>query len=239
MDFSDKGIKQSDKRRMRGIWWAWAGALLLFLLNCCAPDTVPIISDTAFFPLKKGNYWIYEIEEHHYQEQSEISYSSYELKEEVVDSFFNVSSTLTYVIDRSVRTADDQPWNALDTWTVRVDNDRIIVTEGNKSYVKLALPLFTGRVWDGNALNADGQDDYLVSDMPDHVLSFDDGVDILQEDEENLLLKEKRMEVYARDVGMVYREKVEISYCADAGCIGQNIIEEGTEYYQVLTEYGD
>jgi hypothetical protein len=49
---------------------------------------------------------------------------------------------------------------------------------------------------------------------------------------------DERRNVYALNVGLVYREIIQLNYCTDDTCLGQQIIEDGMEMKVAIKQYG-
>jgi hypothetical protein len=61
---------------------------------------------------------------------------------------------------------------------------------------------------------------------------------VKQEDTEDLLIKDKRLEIYGKDVGVIYKEVTDLEYCDDVDCFGQQEIKKGIIYKQSILSYG-
>src|SRR5690606_631648 len=97
-------------------------------------------------------------------------------------------------------------------------------------------------VWNGNAFNDLGVDDYamLRVGIPYTVAgtTFDDCAEVSQNDDADMIVRtDIRKAVYARDVGLIRRELRILKYCT-AGCNVFVEIEAGVEYTQTIKEYG-
>lgn len=200
-------------------------------------------SDLEYFPLQTGFYQVYDVVEKVYENRPVADVFVYELKTEVVDSFANQGGGYTFVIHRSRRSAPNDPWQFLEAWSSRTTPSQAVVTEGNVAYVRLAFPALKNKEWNGNALNALEVDSYQIKSVGKHYelennVSFDDVLVINQQDELNALKRDQREEVYARNIGLVYKKSDVLSYCDDTVCFGQQIIEDGIEYVQILKGYG-
>lgn len=218
--------------------------LMVVALYGCGDDE-PMIkaSDLEYFPLQTGFYQIYTIDETIYTELDPPQEFSYELKTEVVDSFANLEGGITYVMYRSTRTTENDPWVFKETWSSKTNAQYIVLVEGNISYIRIALPAFKNKEWDGNALNSLGEDIYRIESKGksyslSDALEFQDALVVHQESEVNSLFRDEREEVYARNVGLVYKKSIVLNYCDEVPCFGQQIINDGVEYLQVLKEYG-
>jgi len=209
----------------------------------CGEEEVDQKSDMEYFPLQTGFFQIYSIEETIYTELDPPLELSYELKTEVVDSFANMEEGFTYVIYRSTRNSESDPWVFQEAWSARTNTQQIVLMEGNISYIRIALPAFKNKQWNGNALNTQEEDIYVIETVGksyelNATLEFDDALVVNQESESNNLFRDEREEVYARNVGLIYKKSVVLNYCDEVPCFGQQIINDGVEYLQVLKEYG-
>lgn len=217
--------------------------VLVLVIGCEAEESVPLNTGSAYFPLKKGIYQVYAVNEIRYSAVAEPETLTYELMTEVVDSFPSAKDTYIYVIHRSRRSAETEPWEVLDTWSARKDKTEAIVSEGNTPFVKVVFPIRDGARWNGNAFNALGDDEYELKDIHQPFaaggMTFEKTLTIEQEQNEDpIVFNDARMEVYARDVGMVYRQTVQLYYCTDDDCLGQQKIAHGIDMKMVIKQYG-
>jgi hypothetical protein len=214
----------------------------MLMWGCGGDEPVRQPDYLIYFPLQTGFYQIYDVIENNYSEINDDEFLTYELKMEVIDSFPNLGGGFTYVIHRSKRATVNDPWQFYDTWSAQSDEQQAIMSEGNTPYIRLSFPLTKDRKWNANALNSQGEDLYEVQSIEsyelDNNVEFKKSVVVEQEDELNLLLRDQRMEVYAPNVGLIYRKRVVINYCDEGPCVGQQVIKDGTEYFQTLKSYG-
>jgi hypothetical protein len=209
----------------------------------CTPDEQPV-SDTgkAYIPLQVGNFQIYDVDETNYFPLEDPEELHYQVKTEVVDSFEHTEGSYTYVVHRSRRDSENNPWTYVDSWSVRVTDLEAIVNENNISFVKMVFPVAVGKKWNGNAYNASEEDEYemTVVNQPYQVgdTQFENTVTVDQENRVDLLFNDRRFEVYAKDIGLIYHEVTDLEYCSEVECFGQNKIEQGIVYRQTIKEYG-
>ena len=216
------------------------------LLGCGEDEGVKQSSDAAYFPLRKGFYQVYDVQETNYINIDDSETFLYQLKTEVVDSFINQQGGYTYTIHRSKRTTGSDPWEFVNIWSVRLTTANVVVSEENTPFVKIAFPATTNRTWDGNALNSLPSDDYaLVKIGKSYELAsgetVNDYIQIVQEDEEDpIIFLNKQQEFYVRNIGLVKREITDVTYCTVEGqcIIGDRVIDHGTIYVQTLIDYG-
>jgi hypothetical protein len=224
-----------------------ANYLLVFLtlmVACDSPEVKPVDIGLNYFPLQTGSYQIYTVEEILYSEIKATETLLYQLKVEAVDSFPNLDATYTYVFNRSKRDSETEPWRNLDTWSVRSSDRELVVNEGNVPYVKLIFPLKKELVWNGNKYNTLPKDDYMLATLDEPFvtsgMTFDQTLQVIQEDNQDFIVaQDKRTEVYARNVGLIYKETTQLKYCTKDNCTGQQIIESGVIYKQAIIQYGN
>ncbi|HET9054931.1 MAG TPA: hypothetical protein VFM90_12190, partial [Cyclobacteriaceae bacterium] len=102
------------------------------------------------------------------------------------------------------------------------------------------------RKWNGNALNPLPADEYMLAASGKSYpletgMATGEYIQVMQEDSfDPVLFRIKRQEVYARNIGLIYREITDLVYCSDADecAVGQQVIESGTIYVQTLAAYG-
>lgn len=126
--------------------------LLAFIYPGCESESIKVDQsdlDLEYYPLGIGNKWEYKYDSIVYDESlgKVDTFSGYlleELEEEIREN--------TYIIQRSWRKAPNDSWIMTDRWTVSLDDNRIIKTEENLPFIKLAFPLTKGKSWKGNIL---------------------------------------------------------------------------------------
>jgi len=229
---------------------------LLFIAGCGYDDSNSVPSDENYYPLKVGDYRIYQVEETQITPFNVEEYFEYEIKTLVTDSFQNSAGTYSYIISRYKRVNPTDDWQSLDTWTARKDSEDVVVNEGNISFVKLTFPAQTGWEWNGNEYNNEPSievcegssstscDLYEFGEVKNSFtttdgLVFDNAAEVIENNNPDLIVQyDVRKEIYAWEVGLVYVEKTLLKYCTSGGCSGQQLVEEGLIFKQELTEYG-
>jgi hypothetical protein len=246
------GIKEKQRHSVKHFIRFALFALMLCVLSCdTEEDTSRPDSDSEYLPLSKGFYQIYDVEEIRYT-LGVPETLKYELKVAVTDSFVNGTGKYTYVLHRTRKVEMDGSWEPIETWSAEVRNHEAIVTQGSTPYVVMAFPAIANRAWNGNAYNNEGnpvtgekEDVYMITGKGStetvNGSTFNDCINILQEDnQEFIVYLDQRSEVYARNVGLISKMITQLKYCndADRNCIGQQIIDEGIIYKQLIREYG-
>jgi hypothetical protein len=199
--------------------------------------------EREYMPLSLGVFQVYAVHEIRYQ-LGVPETLAYQLKVLVTDSFPSAGGNYTYVLTRSKRETGGE-WNYLDTWSARVNDSEFVVNEANISYLKVRLPLVAGNLWNGNTYNVAGDDEYRLTDLQITQEAggavYPDCIYVLQADNEDyIVFLDQRHEIYARNVGLIYKEVTQLSYCTSTaqGCLGQQVIESGVVFKQTIMEYG-
>ena len=225
----------------------------LLLLGCTSRDIQPMGTGAEYFPLRVGSSWSYDVAETSITQLGGQVTTNYELRVEVIDSI-PTADGITYVFKRTRRADPSLPWITIETWSARKDAFSVVLQEGNTPYVKLSFPLTNGKTWDGNALNSLGGKDkcqngnftcdtYEATDLFGRFettgIAFDETVTVMENnDRDPIVKKDVRQSVYAKSIGLVYREVTILEYCTVGGCIGQQIVENGSTLKQTIKSYG-
>jgi len=230
--------------------------IVLVLFSCSDSPEIPMQDPfSGYFPLQTGTFQLYAVEDIQIQQNVQTR-SVYELKTSVVDSFKNEEGGYTFIINRYKRLDSTQPWIALDTWSARTTNRKVIVNEGTIPIVRLILPLSKGQKWNGNEMNTLGGDDDCGSGVEFSCdqfemgaigevfqtgnSSFENTLTVMEENDQDLLVKnDVRKKVYASGNGLVYMENTILNYCTSPpSCYGTQFVNMGIVYKQTLIESG-
>ncbi|GAB3890996.1 hypothetical protein GCM10028803_02360 [Larkinella knui] len=225
------------------------GTTALLLLDACqSVSTEPVVSGYDYQPLEKGNFWIYEVTEQQFSLNGSVATQTYQLREILTSSYTDSPNgapigTTTFRLERYRRSNDSQAWQPDSVSSIRVTDNQLIKTENNRSYVKLIFPLIDQFQWNGNAFNTSGEDLYQLknTNKPFTVLSkpFPETATIVQQNDSTLVSQDKRVEIYARGVGLIYKEKVQLQFCSSTpSCVGKAQIDYGIRQYTRLRSYG-
>jgi hypothetical protein len=236
----------NSKEMLRGLMGLILYVVLVTIDGCSGSDRMQI-ADQAYFPLRVGNYSIYQVTETDIQNVNCTdpvpSPNTYELKVFIYDSVKNSTGGYTYNIHRYTRPDDTQAWADLDTWSARVTNNQVIVNEGNTAFVKFSFPLNATGKWNGNQYNSLTEEDYAIQNLRktyqlENGNKYSPTFTVVQSDNQDFFVyQDKRIEVYAATVGLIYKETTQLTYIQDV-CYGQQKVKTGLIYKQELKSYG-
>lgn len=162
-----------------------------------------------------------------------------------MDSSVNQMGEISYYVYQYRRKNPSETWEeeSVLVHTVKRTRSNLLQYEGNTPYVKLTFPVKTGLTWDGNAFNTSDPMYYRYSDVemmdaPTESLNAQ-LIQVVQSDyDDQIILKDFRHEIYAKGIGLVFKENSILEYCQEPDCFGKKEISSGTVFQQTLIEYG-
>ncbi len=220
-------------------------------ISSCSPDTTPEELDIdygyEYFPLEIGKFLEYRLDSVIYDTTSigvtrdtNVWFS----REEVVDTFRDLSNELNYRIERSQRKSSADPWEIQSVYAAILKDNQAIRIEDNFRFIKMVFPLRLGDIWDGNifiddetiitvagesiepfkswSYELDGLDEQIiVNNTP-----YDSVMTIFQANNQegpdpNLIELRYSKEEYAKNVGLIRRQMQILDTQCIADCIGQ------------------
>ncbi len=206
------------------------------LFSSCKKETEDLSemsTGTQFFPLEIGKYILYDVDSTYWDDflRAEVVHRS-QMRYEVVDSFYNDAEKLSYTINISRRLTANDPFVADDVIYVTPSDERVVVNQKNLNFIKLVFPVANNTSWDGNAMITsrdrpgfeqfnnenwnytyhnynepyDPGNNYYENTIT--VNQIDDQLNDPDVDSTIYAYKNFAKEVYAYNVGMIYREIV-------------------------------
>lgn len=212
------------------------------LLGCSTPTTEPVSLGPDFMPLETGRFIVYDVTEQRYSLTAAPTTTTYQLKETVGNSYTDVTGQTAYRLQRYRRATAAATWTPDSLWTARLTDRAAIRTENGVDFVKLQFPVQERDRWNGNQFNQYDDDQYQARQVRQPYTigsqSFDETVQVVQEDDSTLVSRDKRVEVYARQLGLVYKERAQFHYCSTGACLGKAQIDFGVRQVFRLVAYG-
>ncbi len=190
---------------------------MLVLVNCRKDeyDTVHKPVGKEYFNGNTGHYAIYLVNEIIFNDFNNTSDTlNYQLRELNESVFKDNLGRPAVRIDRHVRASDTSSWTYLNTWYAVLDQAMLERVEENKRLVKLSFPISNEAVWNANAYNADNANNVFYGLMHQryqiNTFSFDSAVSVKNTPRINSTTERVFEEVYAKHVGLVYKNHVHV-----------------------------
>jgi hypothetical protein len=188
---------------------------LAFLGQACKKESVPFSDNSAvYFPLTEGRFCIYQVdsivhaESDNNNDDSVFSYN-YQVMEVLDSSWWDGSGRFVQAVLRYYRPDGNSSWQVTSVWTQYRNASGAYRTEDNIPYQKMAFPIASTAVWNGNAANTLDDEYYRYDGTHQPVtiegLDFDSVTTVIQRDEDNYVERFYGEERYAADIGLVYR----------------------------------
>lgn len=225
------------------------GFLLFFcvfgFLHSCKNDTVvPADAGYNYFPVNVGHYCVYDVDSVVYDDfEHDTDYYHYQIKEVLESVYSDNEGREAIRVERYKRSNDTLPWVISRVWTFCRTQTTAEKIEENERFIRLTFPVRKDKQWNGNAFNTIGEWKYKYTSVDDpfmlNNLSFDSTLLVVQKNESNLLNHRYYEERYAKKVGMI--EKNVIDVYDDTLIIGVPVINRiygGVQYSIKLTEWG-
>ncbi|MCS6833441.1 MAG: hypothetical protein NZ521_07685 [Flammeovirgaceae bacterium] len=238
-------MKSSQKYLYEWIFYCLLANLFFSSCNIGTIEPMENAKTSAYYPLVKGKYIIYEVLYITYKgDLGPNDTVKYLLKEKINADFIDATGTTTFLLDRFKRTASQKTWEIDSVWAVRIDRNRIVKQEHNLPLIKLVFPERENLSWNGNALNNLPTVIYTMKNVGKPFVvktkNFPKTVVVEQKNEKNLLRKNIEREVYAKDIGLIYKYVELINYVSETGSpnYGKDVIVSGFLLEQKILESG-
>lgn len=194
-----------------------------------------------YYPLEIGNYVDYQVEKTKYSLDGEVV-ERYQMRELVQDTFTDSNGELVHRLEIYKRNSSNEDWVLDSVWASKRNEFQASKVQGNHTFLKLSFPIEEGKTWNGNALNGFQNDEYVMQNLGQskemNGQRFVETLEVIQEDDSSLVGKNKRIEYYAKDVGLIYRGLEVVTYSTDSADLGLAKILFGDTYFQTIISYG-
>ena len=182
---------------------------LFFAFACSKDDSTPLktLESSDYFPVDTGTYWIYDVTKIEIDAPiNRYDTNVFEIKMLVKQYDGDLKQ---YEFWRYSRVDSLSSWENYDIVTVSIDDYSVQWVEDNLRYLKMKNPIVENRNWDGNTYNIKEPWNYLYSDLDytfeNDYLNISNCIIIEQRNVVNLLQSEIAKEVYAKNIGLVYK----------------------------------
>lgn len=223
--------------------------MMLLLTLACKKEKKAEAVDLGYtyFPTEIGQYVIYQVDSISYNDffnPVKIDTTHFQLKELVQSHFTDNEGRESDRLERYVRKNDSLPWVLRDVWYQTRTSTKAEKVEENVRFVKLIFPVQVNQKWNGNAFNPIGnyEYEYKTVDVKKTVnkISFDSTLTVNQILDSNLIEKKYQLEIYAKNVGMIYKRFVDVqdkSTSIEPKPLSERI-DAGTDYTYKIIAFG-
>lgn len=205
--------------------------ILVGLLSCNKTKNVELQYPDAqrYFPLNVGDFVVYDVIDTTYLFGNSKEGKKYQLKVKIAEKLVDKSVLAKYTIERYKRNSTTDSWTLDSLWFVSYSNQKeIIMYEANKPFVKLISPIKSSTEWNGNKYNTLNEELYAYKNIEKPYPSasyslFDSTVTVMQnQDFDNAIGYSYKYEVYAKNIGLIYKYFNEYRYSQQDSIINKN-----------------
>jgi hypothetical protein len=231
-------------------------AIVLFSVSSCKVDKY---DDTLGFeyeyqPLEVGRYTIYDVDsiDYDYLAPNQIADTiRYQLMEWLTDTFYDNQSRLNYRLELFIRPDAASPWVFWKVWYCLKTDRTFERQEDDLRFMKLVFPIRNDINWNGNIFLPVSDTSYLKLyfgwnyiyknlGLPNTVngLTFNETVEVSHVNDENLIDKRMSKEIYAKGVGLIFRQFEKIEKQDVASSWDRPNQATGFRYIKRINSYG-
>ncbi len=226
---------------------------LVLLISCKDEIEEPNIDfGFEYFPMEQGKWVVYEADSIIYNDFEEVVETTYlQIREFIEEEFVDNEGRPAVRVERSYRYDPNDNWNLQDIWYGVRDSSTAERIEENVRFLKIAFPPTNGKQWKGNTYidNTDPELEIYKDDWDYTVLSTDatyangsvnlsNVLEIQQNDFETFIEKSFSKEMYAKGIGLVYKEFWNLeTQTIDPNCPWVECAEKGFIYRQRLIDH--
>lgn len=205
----------------------------------------------GYAPDKIGFYIVYDCDSIVYNSfTKKIDTFKFQTKEVIESNYTDNADRPTQRIERYRKNYSKtipysaMAWTLKDVWAANKTNKSFERVEENERFVKLTFPVDKNNTWNGNAFNTMGEWNYKYVDA--HVkrtlagTNFDSTTQVVQINKETLIDKKYYVEIYAKNVGMIYKEIVDVkSDSITSKPLLQRVSSGIINYKAIVNSYGN
>ncbi len=223
-----------------------AFVISIFAISACEKEYQDknIFTGNEYFPLEVGNFIIYKITEITIDAPSNYYDTvEYYIKEVFESKFTDNQNDEAVRIERYKRTETNQNWVIHNVWSAKIVNNSAQKVEENLRFVKIRFPVKADLNWNGNLYNDLPEKRYRISSFNTaeeiNSFEFDSCLTVTHLFSESLINRDKEIEIFAWNIGLVYKEMTNINSQEVIFDVPiENRITTGTIYIQKIVDYG-
>lgn len=200
-------------------------AMLFFFSACKNSSYDDVLADKqyAYQPLEVGRYTIFDVDSLHYNfinpSTQQVDSFRFQQMEKITDTFYDNAGRLNYRFELFRRNDATATWRLRKVWYGLTTATTFERQEDDLRFVKLIFPPTADVYWNGNKyvpatdsnvfkLYLNWNYHYTAIGTPATIglNNFTECLFVSQVDEENLIDKKLSKEIYAKNVGLVFKE---------------------------------
>lgn len=222
------------------------------LITSCKKDQQTTLDiGHNYYSDKIGKYIVYNVDSivmNSFTKKVDTFY--FQVKEVIESVFYDNAGRPTMRVERyrkdsSKTTKYSQlPWILTDAWSANRTKNSIEKVEENVRFTKLIFPVELYRIWNGNAYNSLGEWNYKYTEINKAKTiggrAFDSTLTVIQIDEDKSLIDKKYYkEIYAKNVGLIYKEIIDVhSDVFNAQPIMNRVTSGIIKYTATINQFG-
>ena len=208
-------------------------SIFIFFFFSCKKDK-PVTASVNFgynyYPNDVGHYVIYQVDSIYANNPNQFDSTRYQLKELIAATFLDNSGRPTLRMERYYKMFHftthtwDSAWSVPKVWSATRTQTTLERKEENITYLRFIFPPRLNTQWNGNVYNTLGDKEYQITslDLHDVVggMPFDSVALVSQFQSINLIQYQNEFEKYARNVGLIYKERDSLYFGTTTDTLG-------------------
>jgi len=211
------------------------------LVSCSEVEETQPDLGYNYQPLAVGKFWVYAVTETIYFGEADAETSHYYYRDQIQSDYSDVEGEQVFLVVRE-KSLDNENWQPEKSYTMKISKGSLIRFQDNRFLVALVFPPHPLKRWNGNVLNVDQDDDFQIQVVAQYQLDDDQYQDVVkvvqQEEDDRIILRDNRYEVYAKEIGLLESYYEVLNYCSRNDCLGQEIVEAGRFIHLKLIQHG-
>ncbi len=189
------------------------GIILILAIVSCKEETEEAVDmGYDYFPTEIGFYQIYEVDSIVFDDYNDkVDTFKYQVKMLVEEQLANDDNLTRFRWRKSVK-SDTSSWQFSNNYTIDFSDFNLQTVVEDYRYMNLVFPVAVGNSWNYNALNSLDSLSSLYTDIDfdKTVLGevYTNCVEVTYQDEVNLIQEFVHIQIYSRNVGMIFRKDV-------------------------------
>lgn len=195
--------------------------MITLIISCKKDEQATLDIGYGYYPNTAGKYIVYNIDSivmNSFTKKVDTFY--FQVKEVIESIYYDNTGRTTMRLERYRKDSSKTmkysqlPWVLTDVWSANRTTTTAEKIEENIRYVRLIFPVELFKTWNGNAYNSIGEWNYKYTEMDKAKTiggkAFDSTLTVIQTDQENLIDKKYYKEMYAKNVGLIYKQIIDV-----------------------------